>query len=201
MNEIINLRDYATKGDVTRDVGPDWQYMGRTSQAMGGFAGSPLANPFPIGTTSARRHATAQYRPWLWQQMQQGHAEVLEALRVIGPQTVLACWCEPRDGHCTVIARAAAWLRRRQPELPRPTGERPRPAQRPRPPLPTRYAPGQRVGDTHAYCAHHTHAKLSRFQRGTAHYLAHRLDSGKWCSHVAEAPAVYERDARQLELF
>jgi Domain of unknown function (DUF4326) len=117
MKDIINLHDYASKGEVTRDVGPDWQYMGHSSPAMGGLQGSALATPFVVsepatGSRVATQHeATARYRRWLWQQITSQHPCVLDALRSIGPETVLACWCDPTPCYCQVIARAAAWLR------------------------------------------------------------------------------------------
>jgi hypothetical protein len=116
MNEIINLNDYESKADVTRDVGPDWQYMGHPTPALGGLKGSALATPFALGEAATGmpeltpHDATARYRQWLWAQMRGRDPGVLEALRAIGPTTVLACWCDPTPCYCQVIARAATWL-------------------------------------------------------------------------------------------
>ena len=78
MHEIINLGDYESKADVTRDVGPDWQYMGHPTPALGGLKGSALATPFALGEAATGTaeltppDATARYRQWLWAQMR-GH--------------------------------------------------------------------------------------------------------------------------------
>ena len=120
MHEIINLDDYESKADVTRDVGPDWQYMGHPTPALGGLKGSALATPFALGEAATGTaeltppDATARYRQWLWAQMRGHDPGVLEALRAIGPTTVLACWCDPTPCYCQVIARAALWLRKQE---------------------------------------------------------------------------------------
>lgn len=99
-------------------------YVGRTSPAYGGLAGSPLANPYPAtGTPGATIPA---YRAWLWARIKAGHAPTLAALRHVHNVGAVACWCPEhgytftdREGrtrdacHGAQALKAAAWLAQR----------------------------------------------------------------------------------------
>ncbi len=95
-----------------------WQYVGWSHRAYG-LPDSPLANPYTCAPTyrrgrirvASRAEAIEAYRRWLWQHLCAQTPEVLAALRTIGPETVLLCWCAPRGCHAAVVVRAAAWLR------------------------------------------------------------------------------------------
>lgn len=95
-----------------------WQYVGWANRAYG-LLTSPLANPYTcLAQHRAERvqvatveEAIAGCRVQLWERVQAGDTAVLAALRAIGPETVIVCWCDPDPCHGTVVARAAAWLR------------------------------------------------------------------------------------------
>jgi hypothetical protein len=103
---------------------PGFVYCGRE---FGGFAASPLGNPFRVGRDGTLDEVLARYRGWLWAQLRKGMANrhgdavrVLEALAYLKADSVLGCWCldkpiageGPDQCHCDVIARATAWLRK-----------------------------------------------------------------------------------------
>jgi Domain of unknown function (DUF4326) len=181
-NEIINLADYASKGQVTRDVGSNWQYMGQPSEALGGLQGSPLASPLArpyligksaTGSVATQHEATARYRQWLWQQITSQSAAVLDALRAVGPQTVLACWCDP-PCYCRIIAGAAAWFHTQESSH-LAAAEAPASYKRANQPPPAREA---QEGDL--YCEAHD-APMKRWTRGKQSWVSHRLPDGTWC--------------------
>lgn len=86
-------------------------YCGRPHKR---FAGSPLANPFPMASGADRGRVIAEYRLWLWKQIKGGNGAVLDALTTIYAfnevhgGVSLGCWCAPKACHCDVIVRALA---------------------------------------------------------------------------------------------
>ena len=89
------------------------EYIGR---ANGQRPASPLANPFRLTCEADRDQVIADYRFWLWKQIQGGNPEVLQELRRLltlarRPEGVtLLCWCAPKPCHGQVVARALQWM-------------------------------------------------------------------------------------------
>ncbi len=75
----------------------------KTYRGPGVYIGRPSlrGNPFRIGTHGTRTEVIAQYRVWLWQQIQQQTAVFLElqrlALQSQHNDLVLLCWCKQAD--------------------------------------------------------------------------------------------------------
>lgn len=110
MCQIVNFNQHQSVEKLNREFGDRWTYIGREN----GFAGlgrSPLANPFKVAEFGGRGQTLPHYKRWLWQQIQNGNEEVLEALRQINKDTVLVCWCKPGPCHGDVVIKAAEWLR------------------------------------------------------------------------------------------
>jgi hypothetical protein len=107
-------------------------YVART---MPGFAGSPLANPYPLsmkldylhvailksvgvvssyGDKAERREVIPMYRVWLWTKIRERGPEYEELLRIArleksGATIRLMCWCAPLPCHVAIIASAVDW--------------------------------------------------------------------------------------------
>jgi hypothetical protein len=111
MNRIVNMHNYKSWAEARARI-PGLIYVGREHKGKGCPA-SPLANK-PMGPESNRARSIAEYRVWLWERIEANDQRVLEALRQIGPDTPLACWCAPLPCHSEVVAKAAAWLRARE---------------------------------------------------------------------------------------
>ena len=87
---------------VNKHHGATGVYIGR---------GSPLGNPFPIGTTTAdsRDAVIARYRIWLTDKIKANDETVCNALNAIAEQALtpdgvkLQCFCAPRACHGNVI--------------------------------------------------------------------------------------------------
>lgn len=86
----------------------------------GVYIGRPslLGNPFHIGTHGTRDEVMAQYRIWLWQQIQ-GQTPVFQELQRLALQAqqgdlVLLCWCKESDRevpcHGDIVKAALHWL-------------------------------------------------------------------------------------------
>lgn len=82
-------------------------YVGRPSK---------WGNPFSHkdGTLAEFRVATvdeaiAQYRVWLWAQLQAGEITRQELAGLAGKR--LGCWCAPSPCHAEVLVRAAEWAK------------------------------------------------------------------------------------------
>lgn len=88
---------------------PGFVYCGRN---FGGFAKSPLHNPFR-GADCIQR-----YWKWLHHELVTGNALLVEAMSRLTSESVLGCWCVDKavagegteDCHCDVIAKAWKWL-------------------------------------------------------------------------------------------
>lgn len=84
-------------------------YCGRPHKC---FAGSPLANPFPMTSEADRSRVIAEYRLWLWGKIKAGDRAVLNELRIIVDleqsrgSVALGCWCSPKVCHCDQVALA-----------------------------------------------------------------------------------------------
>ncbi len=118
---VVNYHHYKVKGDPTsrarlnEKFGDDWLYVGRRNRAYG-FAHSPLANPFvsdPSFLGIVTDDPLGAYRQHLWEKIQDNDPEVMGELAKITPSTGIVCWCAPRPCHADIVARAAAWLRRK----------------------------------------------------------------------------------------
>lgn len=76
------------------------EYIGR---------GSPLGNPFIIGTHGTREEVIARYAVWLRQQIDTGNQTVLAELNRLANKAIddgtltLQCFCYPKACHGSVI--------------------------------------------------------------------------------------------------
>jgi hypothetical protein len=61
---------------------------------------SPLGNPFPIGPGCTREESIAKFEEYA-----RNNPEVLEWIKVLPEDAVLACWCAPKPCHCDVIIK------------------------------------------------------------------------------------------------
>ncbi len=104
MIHVVNIR--TTPGAI---------YCGR---AMPGRAGSPLGNPFKLRRDIPRERQEAellaQYKRWLWRQMQSDTPARRELLRLAGlageGDITLGCWCKPHACHVDVVKAALEWM-------------------------------------------------------------------------------------------
>ena len=78
-------------------------YVGRPAQ---GLKGSPLANPYRIGSHGDRDNVIRLYRQWLAAKITGKDRAVLDALSQLNEDSVLVCWCAPKPCHAEVIERA-----------------------------------------------------------------------------------------------
>jgi hypothetical protein len=82
------------------------EYVGRRAR---GRAGSPLGNPFRIGTDGSRDECIAHYRSWLAQRIRERDRSVLaelarlHALASRDEGVTLLCFCRPEPCHADVI--------------------------------------------------------------------------------------------------
>ncbi len=97
--------------------GESWMYVGRRAYyRRRHMKPSPLANPFRVQASQPRGSCVAQYRHWLWQQIQIAGTNpvlgVLCSLAAWEDDLRLYCWCQqPGPCHAHVIIAAVAWLR------------------------------------------------------------------------------------------
>ena len=98
-----------TIGRARRGLGsllPGEVYVGRPS---------PLGNPYALGRDGNREQVIAQYRRWLWAQLQSpGSPQERELMRLLaqarsGEQELL-CWCAPLPCHAEVVRSELLWL-------------------------------------------------------------------------------------------
>lgn len=96
-----------SKRSLSPELGWSDIYVGRPS---------PLGNPFQMNTEAERDSVVAQYRKWLWAQIQDGSAsagyELIAIARRVkkGEQIRLVCFCAPRKCHADIIVNAINWL-------------------------------------------------------------------------------------------
>ncbi len=109
MTQVINFKHHNSVQNLDELFPGRWQYIGRAN-SHAGFEKSALANPFKVKEFGGPGQTLPHYRKWLWQQIQDGNEEVLEALRQINKDTVLVCWCKPGPCHGDVVIKAAEWL-------------------------------------------------------------------------------------------
>jgi ribonuclease HI len=107
--QVVNFKTYGSVAALDQAFGKRWLYIGRTNP-YAGLAQSPLANPFKV-KEYGRGQTIPHYRQWLWERIQAGDEAVLNALRMIGEDTVLVCYCKPGPCHGGVVKAAAAWLK------------------------------------------------------------------------------------------
>ena len=84
------------------------------------YVGRPsvLGNPFVLGCDGDRAAVIAQYRRWLWQQVQRESGAVwdeLQRLATLAETTdlTLGCWCSPQPCHADVIKSCIEYVSRR----------------------------------------------------------------------------------------
>lgn len=91
-------------------------YIGRPTKSRVG-AGSSLANPYKVSEHTVEAHAKviAQYRKWLWSQIQAKSPAVCAELNALleahklGAEIKLACWCKPLPCHGDVVKACIEW--------------------------------------------------------------------------------------------
>ena len=88
-------------------------YIGRGSDPNTGERGR-WGNPFShkentsaLLRVSSRERAIAEYKGWLWHEINEGRI-TLEDLAALDGKT-LGCWCKPKACHGDVLAAAATW--------------------------------------------------------------------------------------------
>ena len=111
---VINAHHHSGTGgqdESLPSLPPSAVYIGR---AWRGFQASPLANHYRVQDHGLR--ALELYRRRLWRLIQAGDEAVLKALRDIGPESRIVCWCKREDGsgacHGDVVVRAWEWMNR-----------------------------------------------------------------------------------------
>ena len=98
-----------TIGRAKRGIGsllPGQAYVSRPSV---------LGNPYALGRDGSREQVIAQYRRWLWAQLQApGSAQERELRRLLAQarsgELELLCWCAPLPCHAEVVRSALLWL-------------------------------------------------------------------------------------------
>jgi hypothetical protein len=110
---IINFKAYGSVQALNKVFGDRWVYIGRAN-SYARLPTSPLANPFKVKEFAGRGQTLSHYRRWLWQHIQDGNEEVINALKTIDDQTVLICWCKPGPCHGDVVKAAAVWLQQQE---------------------------------------------------------------------------------------
>ncbi len=95
MPTVINVRGL-------RPNDPSVLYCGR---GFGGWAHSPLHNPFKNGT---REENIEQFRHYLWERIKKG--ELIHEIANIREDEQLGCWCAPQACHCDVILKARQYI-------------------------------------------------------------------------------------------
>lgn len=78
--------------------------------------GSRWGNPYQIGKDGDRDQVIAQYREYLWRQIQNGEVTSTDLLNLDGKR--LACFCKPKACHGDVIVAAVAWAKNRDAQAP-----------------------------------------------------------------------------------
>lgn len=89
---------------------PGQVYVGRPSS---------LGNPYALGRDGSREQVIAQYRRWLWAQLQlPGSPQERELRRLLAQarsgELELLCWCAPLPCHAEVVRSALLWLAREE---------------------------------------------------------------------------------------
>ncbi|MFM8275389.1 MAG: DUF4326 domain-containing protein [Cyanobium sp.] len=106
---VTNSAQKITIGRARRGLGsllPGQVYVGRPS---------PLGNPLALGRDGSREQVIAQYRCWLWGQLQlPGSPQECELRRLLAQarsgELELLCWCAPLPCHAEVVRSALLWL-------------------------------------------------------------------------------------------
>lgn len=106
---VVNFKDFGSLEAVQQEF-DSVSYVGRANPRYG-LKASPLANPYRVNGQTDRKTAIELYRQYLWGKIREGDTAVINALREIGENTAIVCWCSPKSCHGDVVERAAAWLR------------------------------------------------------------------------------------------
>lgn len=117
MDQIINLRNYPAKGLDERLTLARREYPGMKIV----YVGRPtvLGNPYELNGNDKFDKAAAlssvdQYRKYLWKRLEANDPRIIESLKAIDENTILACWCYPNPCHSTVIWNAWHWLKSKE---------------------------------------------------------------------------------------
>ena len=89
---------------VNRQQNNFTRYMGRT---WAGLSESPYHNPFHVGRDGSREEVLLKFILYWYAEPQRELRQ--RAVREIGPDDVLGCWCHPLTCHCDIIAGYVAW--------------------------------------------------------------------------------------------
>jgi hypothetical protein len=67
----------------------------------------PWGNPIRLLSESHREQCIAEYRAWLWAEIEAGRIGLWDLAALYGK--TLGCWCAPRLCHGLVLLAAAKW--------------------------------------------------------------------------------------------
>jgi hypothetical protein len=76
---------------------------------------SILGNPFPLANEEDREQVLAQFKQYLWQQMNIPDSPIARRLRQLSDSIgdmALVCCCKPKSCHGDIIKDAILWLRK-----------------------------------------------------------------------------------------
>lgn len=82
-----------------------WKRLTEDQKTRAVYCGRPsvLGNPFRLEKESDRESLLAQYREYLTAEIENGNTRIIEAIKNLKHDSVLACWCYPKGCHCKVI--------------------------------------------------------------------------------------------------
>ncbi len=115
---VVNFHHYkdpqnpASRAKLLEKFGDNWVYVGRQNKGYG-FEHSALANPFvsdPRSRGIVVDDPIGAFKKYLWEKIKAKDRKVMAALALIGPDTGIVCWCDPRPCHAHIVEKAAAWL-------------------------------------------------------------------------------------------
>jgi predicted NAD-dependent protein-ADP-ribosyltransferase YbiA (DUF1768 family) len=102
--KIVNVHQYGTIKDAEA---AGVTYLGRPT-----VLGNPYSHLDVKGTikVATREESVSRYKEWLWSRIKQEDQAVLMWLRSLREDSVLGCWCAPKECHCEVLIKAHGWL-------------------------------------------------------------------------------------------
>ena len=71
-----------------------------------------LGNPYKIGKDGTRKEVIEKYRKRLWECIQL--VDKLNKLAEMPDDTILGCWCKPKECHGDVLIKVIEYLKNRE---------------------------------------------------------------------------------------